>query len=317
MNKIFDSVNLIAEIQWVIAIILFILAFATILFWIWDKLSPSKLVEEMQIRTRSWWIMCFIFLFASLINPIITYIALAFLSFLTLREIYSLLKLREMDRSILFFCYLCIPIQYYLAYKGHYNLFLIFIPVFMFIIIPFLLVLTGETKDIIRSMCILPTSLMLGVYGISHLALLINFPEMNNDEISGKALLLFLIFITEANDIMQFVLGKIFGKNKILPNVSPNKTWEGFIGGILSTTLIGYLMGFLTPLSSIQLITISFSISILGFMGDSILSAVKRDFGVKDMGNTIPGHGGVLDRVDSLSTTASPFFHIVYFIIML
>ena len=317
MNKIFDSVNLIAEIQWVIAIILFILAFATILFWIWDKLSPSKLVEEMQIRTRSWWIMCFIFLFASLINPIITYIALAFLSFLTLREIYSLLKLREMDRSILFFCYLCIPIQYYLAYKGHYNLFLIFIPVFMFIIIPFLLVLTGETKDIIRSMCILPTSLMLGVYGISHLALLINFPEMNNDEISGKALLLFLIFITEANDIMQFVWGKIFGKNKILPNVSPNKTWEGFIGGILSTTLIGYLMGFLTPLSTLQLIIISFSISILGFMGDSILSAVKRDFGVKDMGNTIPGHGGVLDRVDSLSTTASPFFHIVYFIIML
>ena len=317
MNKIFDSVNLIAEIQWVIAIILFILAFATILFWIWDKLSPSKLVEEMQIRTRSWWIMCFIFLFASLINPIITYIALAFLSFLTLREIYSLLKLREMDRSILFFCYLCIPIQYYLAYKGHYNLFLIFIPVFMFIIIPFLLVLTGETKDIIRSMCVLPTSLMLGVYGISHLALLINFPEMNNDEISGKALLLFLIFITEANDIMQFVWGKIFGKNKILPNVSPNKTWEGFIGGILSTTLIGYLMGFLTPLSSIQLIIISFSISILGFMGDSILSAVKRDFGVKDMGSTIPGHGGVLDRVDSLSTTASPFFHIVYFIIML
>ena len=317
MNKIFDSVNLIAEIQWVIAIILFILAFATILFWIWDKLSPSKLVEEMQIRTRSWWIMCFIFLFASLINPIITYIALAFLSFLTLREIYSLLKLREMDRSILFFCYLCIPIQYYLAYKGYYNLFLIFIPVFMFIIIPFLLVLTGETKDIIRSMCILPTSLMLGVYGISHLALLINFPEMNNDEISGKALLLFLIFITEANDIMQFVWGKIFGKNKILPNVSPNKTWEGFIGGILSTTLIGYLMGFLTPLSTIQLIIISFSISILGFMGDSILSAVKRDFGVKDMGNTIPGHGGVLDRVDSLSTTASPFFHIVYFIIML
>ena len=168
MNKIFDSVNLIAEIQWVIAIILFILAFATILFWIWDKLSPSKLVEEMQIRTRSWWIMCFIFLFASLINQIITYIALAFLSFLTLREIYSLLKLREMDRSILFFCYLCIPIQYYLAYKGHYNLFLIFIPVFMFIIIPFLLVLTGETKDIIRSMCILPTSLMLGIFGISH-----------------------------------------------------------------------------------------------------------------------------------------------------
>ena len=102
MNKIFPSLELIAEIQWVIAIIIMILIFATLLFWIWSKLSPSKLVKEMQTRTRSWWIMCFIFLTASLINPIVTYIALGFLSFLTLREIYSLLKLRETDRSVLF-----------------------------------------------------------------------------------------------------------------------------------------------------------------------------------------------------------------------
>ena len=316
MKKIIDVIDLNPEIQWVIAIILIILVFATLLFWIWSMITPSKLVDEMQTRTKSWWIMCCIFLFASIINPVVTYFALGFLSFLTLREVYSLLNLREMDRSILFICYLSIPIQYYFAFKGYYTLFLIFIPVFMFIIIPFLLVLTGETKDIIRSMCILPTSLMLGVFGISHLALLISFPEMNSNGISGKALLLFLIFITEANDIMQFVWGKIFGKHKILPSVSPNKTWEGFIGGVLSTTVIGYFMGFLTPLSSWQLIFLSFTIAILGFMGDAIISAVKRDFGVKDMGKSIPGHGGILDRVDSLSTTASPFFHLIYFIIL-
>jgi phosphatidate cytidylyltransferase len=316
MNKIFNSIDLMPEIQWVIAIILLILVFATLLFWIWNMIKPSKLVDEMQIRTRSWWIMCCIFLFASIVNPVVTYFALGFLSFLTLRELYSQLKLRKIDRSVLFFCYLSIPIQYFLAFKGYYTLFLIFIPVFMFIIIPFLLVLTGETKDIIRSMCILPTSLMLGVFGISHLALLISFPEMNSNGVSGKALLLFLIFITEANDIMQFVWGKIFGKHKILPKVSPNKTWEGFIGGVISTTIIGYFMGFLTPLNTWQLILLSSSIAVFGFMGDAIMSAVKRDFGVKDMSNAIPGHGGVLDRVDSLSTTASPFFHIVYFIII-
>jgi phosphatidate cytidylyltransferase len=316
MKKIIDVIDLNPEIQWVIAIILMILVFATLLFWVWKMISPSKLVDEMQIRTRSWWVMCFIFLFASTINPVVTYFALGFLSFLTLREIYSLLDLRDMDRSVLSVCYLTIPIQYFLAFKGYYTLFLIFIPVFMFIIIPFLLVLTGETKDIIRSMCILPTSLMLGVFGISHLALLINFPEMNSNGVSGKALLLFLIFITEANDIMQFIWGKIFGKHKILPRVSPNKTWEGFIGGVISTTIIGYFMGFLTPLNSWQLIFISSSIAVLGFMGDSIMSAVKRDFGVKDMGTAIPGHGGILDRVDSLSTTSSPFFHLIYFIII-
>jgi|TARA_B110000914_G_scaffold225726_1_gene247319 phosphatidate cytidylyltransferase len=316
MNKIFNSIDLMPEIQWVIAIILLILVFATLLFLIWNMIKPSKLVDEMQIRTRSWWVMCCIFLFASIVNPVVTYFALGFLSFLTLRELYSQLKIRKIDRSVLFFCYLSIPIQYFLAFKGYYTLFLIFIPVFMFIIIPFLLVLTGETKDIIRSMCILPTSLMLGVFGISHLALLISFPEMNSNGVSGKALLLFLIFITEANDIMQFVWGKIFGKHKILPKVSPNKTWEGFIGGVISTTIIGYFMGFLTPLNTWQLILLSSSIAVFGFMGDAIMSAVKRDFGVKDMSNAIPGHGGVLDRVDSLSTTASPFFHIVYFIII-
>ena len=182
--------------------------------------------------------------FAATVNPIITYIGLAFLSFFTLREVYTLLELRDSDRTTLLLCYLSIPIQYYFAYQGWYTMFLIFIPVFMFIIIPFFLVMAGDTKDIIRSMCILPTSLMLGIFGISHLALLVSFPEMNNDNISGKALLLFLIFITEANDIMQYVFGKLFGKHKILPKVSPNKTWEGFIGGVLSTTAIGYFMGF-------------------------------------------------------------------------
>ncbi|MBT5750230.1 MAG: phosphatidate cytidylyltransferase, partial [Flavobacteriales bacterium] len=196
MEKLISSIDLNAQIQWVIAIILSILVIATTTFWIWNKLNPSKLVDEMTLRTRSWWGMCFIFLFASTVHPIITYIGLAFLSFFTLREVYTLLKLRDADRSTLVACYLSIPIQYYLAYQvahqvpyqGWYIMFLIFIPVFMFIIIPFLLVLSGDTNDIIRSMCVLPTSLMLGVFGISHLALLISFPEMNDGNISGKAL---------------------------------------------------------------------------------------------------------------------------------
>lgn len=316
MQKIIESINLSGEIQWVITIILSILIFATITFSIWNKLKPSKLVKEMILRTKSWWGMCFIFLFAATVHPIITYIGLGLLSFYTLREVYTLLRLRDSDRTALLACYLSIPIQYYFAYQGWYTMFLIFIPVFMFIIIPFILVMAGETKDIIRSMCILPTSLMLAVFGISHLALLVSFPEMNDSNISGKALLLFLIFITESNDIMQFVFGKLFGKNKILPKVSPNKTWEGFIGGLIATTIIGYYMGFLTPLNSWQLIIISFSIALFGFMGDSIISAVKRDFGVKDMGDAIPGHGGFLDRIDSLSTTSSPFFHLIYFMII-
>ena len=116
---------------------------------------------------------------------------------------------------------------------------------------------------------------------------------------------------------MQFTFGKLFGKHKIMPKVSPNKTWEGFIGGLIATTVIGYYMGFLTPLHSWQLIVVSFSVALFGFIGDAIVSAIKRDFGVKDMGDAIPGHGGYLDRIDSLTTSASPFFHIVYLMILI
>ena len=129
-----------------------------------------------------------------------------------------------------------------------------------------------------------------------------------------RGLLLFLVFLTEINDIMQFIWGKLLGRHKILPKVSPNKTWEGFLGGVISTTVIGYFLGFLTPLSAPNVILVSALLAIAGFSGDVVISAIKRDKGIKDMGNSIPGHGGVFDRIDSLSYTAPVFFHLVYYI---
>ena len=83
---------------------------------------------------------------------------------------------------------------------------------------------------------------------------------------------------------------------------------------LISTTIIGYFLGFLTPLSTPQVLFVSFMIGFSGFVGDIVVSSVKRDIGVKDMGNSIPGHGGVLDRIDSLAYTAPVFFHIVYYL---
>jgi phosphatidate cytidylyltransferase len=125
---------------------------------------------------------------------------------------------------------------------------------------------------------------------------------------------MFLVFLTEINDVMQFIWGKLLGRHKILPKISPNKTWEGFLGGVISTTVIGYFLGFLTPLSAPNVILVSALIAIAGFSGDVVISAIKRDKGIKDMGNSIPGHGGVFDRIDSLAYTAPVFFHLVYYI---
>jgi phosphatidate cytidylyltransferase len=313
MGKLIENINISGEIQIVIFTILAILVFSSIVLGIWGLFSKSKMLVELKTRTKSWWIMCTLFITAAIISNVITYVCIGFLSFAALREFYSVIKLRKSDRAGMLWCYLAIPVQYYLAYKGWYELFIVFIPVFMFIWIPFILVLEGETKMIMSSMAGLPTSLMLCVFGLSHMAYLISLPEINGFSAGGKGLLLFLIFITQINDVMQFIWGKIIGKHKILPKISPNKTWGGFIGGLISSVFIGYLMSFLTPLNDWQVIVVSFFIAGVGFVGDVVVSAIKRDMGVKDMGQAIPGHGGVLDRIDSLALTTPIFFHLVYF----
>ena len=313
MDKLIENINISGEIQIVIFIILAILVFSSIVLGIWGLFSKSKMLTELKTRTKSWWIMCTLFITATIISNVITYVCIGFLSFAALREFYSVIKLRKSDRAGMLWCYLAIPVQYYLAYRGWYELFIVFIPVFMFVWIPFILVLQGETKMIMSSMAGLPTSLMLCVFGLSHMAYLISLPEIDGFSAGGKGLLLFLIFITQINDVMQFIWGKLIGKHKILPKISPNKTWGGFIGGIISSVFIGYLMSFLTPLNHWQVIVVSFFIAGVGFVGDVVVSAIKRDMGVKDMGQAIPGHGGVLDRIDSLALTTPIFFHLVYF----
>ena len=313
MDKLIQNVNISGEIQVVIFIILAILVLSSIVLGIWGLFSKSKMLTELKTRTKSWWIMCTLFITATIISNVITYVCIGFLSFAALREFYSVIKLRKSDRAGMLWCYLAIPVQYYLAYRGWYELFIVFIPVFMFVWIPFILVLQGETKMIMSSMAGLPTSLMLCVFGLSHMAYLISLPEIDGFSAGGKGLLLFLIFITQINDVMQFIWGKLIGKHKILPKISPNKTWGGFIGGLISSVFIGYLMSFLTPLNHWQVIVVSFFIAGVGFVGDVVVSAIKRDMGVKDMGQTIPGHGGVLDRIDSLALTTPIFFHLVYF----
>lgn len=303
------------DILKVVYLIFGMLTFASILFFVIGKLKPKANLTELKSRTKSWWIMAIIFIGATLINTKISYIAIGLLSFVAFRELYSVMGFRKSDRRAIFWAFLAIPVQYYLAYIGWYGAFIIFIPVVMFLFLPLRIVLKGDTSGIIKSVSILQWILMLTVFGISHMAYLLSLPEIEGFASGGRGLLLFLVFLTEINDVMQFMWGKLLGKHKIIPKVSPNKTWEGFIGGVISTTIIGYFLGFLTPLTTAQVILVSFTIAVSGFVGDIVMSSFKRDIGIKDTGSTIPGHGGILDRIDSLAYTAPAFFHIVYYIV--
>ncbi|MFV0344992.1 MAG: phosphatidate cytidylyltransferase [Bacteroidales bacterium] len=309
LNKYFESNDLMI----VVVLIFGILTFASLLFFVMGKINPRANLTELKSRTKSWWAMAVVFIGTTILNTNISYVGIAFLSFMAFRELYSLLGFRESDRRAIFWAFVSIPIQYYLAYIGWYEAFIIFIPVVMFLILPLRLVLKGDTKEITKSMSMLQWILMLTVFGISHMAYLLSLPDIEGFNSGGRGLLLFLVFLTEINDVMQFTWGKLLGRHKVIPRVSPNKTWEGLLGGLICTTGIGYLLAFLTPLNTWQVIIVSFLVALSGFLGDVVMSSIKRDIGVKDTGSTIPGHGGILDRIDSLAYTAPTFFHLVYF----
>ncbi|WP_069470238.1 phosphatidate cytidylyltransferase [Candidatus Marithrix sp. Canyon 246] len=289
---------------WASAGIIILLICATIII----KLLPYK--EELNARLRSWWWMAGIFILAMLMDPIISLIMIGFLSFLAFKEYLSLIPTRRADRRVLLWAYLAIPLQYYWISIAWYGVFIIFIPVYMFLFLPIRMLLIGETQGFLKAAGTLHWGLMITVFCLSHAAYLLVLPDAVNPIAGSAGLLLFLIFLTEFNDVLQYVWGKLLGKHKIIPKVSPNKTWEGFLGGLVTTTLLATLLApWLTPLTFGQSIFFGALIATAGFFGDVTLSALKRDLGIKDSGNILPGHGGILDRVDSLTYTAPLFFH--------
>jgi len=291
-----------------------VLITASLIVFILTKLKPQNDFDSLKQRVKSWWVMAVVFTLAILMSEKVSIVFFGLVSFLALKEFFSLIPTRRADRRALFWGYLAIPLQYYWIHQEWYGLFIIFIPVYMFLFIPLRMVLIGQTDGYIKSVGTIHWGLMLNVFCLSHTAFLLilkrnDFPG----ELPGIGLVLFLVIMTQLNDVFQFIWGKLFGKAKILPSVSPGKTWAGFIGGVLTCIIIAWVLGpFLTILDPKQSLISGFIIGVSGFFGDVNLSALKRDMNIKDSGSLLPGHGGILDRVDSLTYTSPLFFHFVY-----
>lgn len=266
---------------------------------------------ELTARIRSWWIMIAVFFAAVLIHPLLTALSFALLSFWALKEYMTLLPKRMADHKALVLTFLvAIPVQYAIVAVGWYEMFVLWIPLYMFLILPAVLVARGETRGFVASASQIQWGLMAFVFGVSHLPMLLHLPKGDIQGATGSSLLLFLVFIVEACDVCQYLWGKATGRHRILPTVSPNKTWEGLIGGVLTVSILSLGLRFLTPFSPWQVVAITALTTVTGFFGDVVMSAVKRDFGVKDFGTLLPGHGGALDRVDSLVWAAPVFLHL-------
>jgi len=287
-------------------ILISILALATAIIYL---KFPTK---ELKDRVNSWWYILGFFLVGIMLNTSLAMFFLAFLSFLALKEYFTLIPSRQTDRRVMFYAYLAIPVQYYFAGISWYGMFIIWIPVYLFLLLPFRQVLIGETKGFLENTARVQWGLMMFVFGLSHLAYMLTLEPING--VGGKELVLYLVLLTAFNDVLQYLWGKSFGKHKIIPKVSPNKTVEGFVGAFFTIALLAWVFSFLTPFTWYEALGAGMIISAFGFVGDVVISMIKRDIGVKDSGNLIPGHGGVLDRVDSLVYTAPLFFHYVYYL---
>ena len=273
--------------------------------------TPHAVIDNLNARINAWWVMILI-IFAAAALGFYGVIGLFFvISFMALREFLSLLYIRRGDHLALAACfYVILPLQYFLVAIDWFSMFTIFIPVYGFLFLPILSALLGDTAHFLDRSTKVQWALMISVFCISHIPAILTL-DIKGFEEKKLLLMIFLIFVVQSSDVLQYVWGKLFGKHKIAPKLSPSKTVEGFVGGVISASVLGGLLYWLTPFNPIQAVLMSLLICLMGFLGGLVMSAMKRSMGVKDWGDMISGHGGMLDRMDSLCFAAPIFFHVV------
>jgi phosphatidate cytidylyltransferase len=297
--------------------IIVILAVASIVGWILSHRVKNNqqriVVDNLNQRLFSWWVIVAICTVAFLLGKIATLVLFALISCLALREFIALTPTKDGDRIAVFLSYaVLLPVQYYLIAMDWYGLFSMFIPVYGFLFLPTCSALAQDTENFLERVAKIQWGVMVSIYCISHAPalLLLNIPSYGGQNV---LLLFYLLLVVQISDVLQYIFGKLFGKTKIAPVVSPSKTIEGFAGGAISATAVGAALCWITPFTLLQSGVLSFIIVVMGFGGGLTLSAVKRSLGAKDWGTMIGGHGGVLDRMDSVIFAAPIFFHLTRF----
>jgi len=291
-----------------------LLVVASIVGWILSRRVTSvpgrATVDNINARTRAWWVMALLFMISVATGTAGSILLFSLMSFLALREFVTLAPTRPGDHRALFWCFFVVtPLQYYLVWVQWYGLFSILIPVYVSILLAIRTAVAGDTERFLERTGTIYWGLMICVYFVSYVPALLMLRIPGYEKQNAK-LLFFLVLVVQLSDVLQYVWGKSIGKRRISPAVSPNKTWEGLVGGVVCATAIGAAIWWSTPFSPVQAASMALVITSMGFAGGLVMSAIKRGRGVKDYGSLIEGHGGVLDRIDSLCFAAPVFFHL-------
>jgi phosphatidate cytidylyltransferase len=297
--------------------LLAVLVTASVIGWLLKRVvargAPHGAIDNLNARVKAWWVMAAVIGAAAWLGQIALVVLFALVSFFALREFLTLTPTRRSDHLALSFAFFVVlPLQYYLVATEWYGLFAIFIPVYVFLLLPILSALGADTTRFLARTAEVQWGLMIAVYCISHVPALL---ALDIPGYEGRNLLLvfYLLIVVQASDVLQYVWGKLVGKRKVAPALSPSKTVEGLVGGASSAVALGTALWWITPFSPAWAAGISAIVVAMGFFGGLVMSAIKRDRGVKDWGAMIEGHGGMLDRLDSVCFAAPVFFHFTRF----
>lgn len=305
-------------------------------------------IEQFNHRIRAWWVLCAVLAAAFLLGQTATVVLFGLLSFWALREFITLTPTRMADHRALFWVFfLFTPLQYVLIGVNRYELYSVVIPVYGFLFIPARIAFAGDFKRYLERCAKIQAGLMVCVYCLSYAPaiLYLNIKEkpaqaaaaraddnardaadrelpaakgaaaaQQADKYPNARLLFFFLLVVALGDAFQYISEKLLGQHVIAPAISPNRTWEGFLGGVGCATLFGTAMWWATPFHPLMAAVMSLIITTMGFAGGMTMSAIKRDRGVKDYGTLIEGHGGVLDRIDSTCFAAPIFFHVTRYL---
>ncbi|MCZ7656600.1 MAG: phosphatidate cytidylyltransferase [Xanthobacteraceae bacterium] len=279
-------------------------------FLLQRRSGPSPVIENLNARIKAWWVMVALIAAAFVAGKPGVIVLFAIASFAALREFVTLTHTRRGDHwALLAGFFLVLPAQYWLIWIEWYGLYAIFIPVYAFLLLPIAAALRGDTTRFLERVAEVQWGLMIAVFCVSHVPALLTL-DITGYEGRNLLLIAFLVLVVQGSDVLQYVWGKLFGRRKVAPALSPSKTWEGLVGGVASASLIGAALWWITPFSPAQAGAMAFVICLMGFFGGLVMSAIKRDRGVKDWGRMIEGHGGMLDRLDSVIFAAPVFFHL-------
>ena len=278
-----------------------------------DDIQSQK-IKDFNGLLRTSWVMSVVFWVGWALGETVATVLFGIVAFFALREFITLSPTRQGDHnSLVIAFFIVLPVQFALVITQRFDLITVFIPVYVFLAIPVVGALAGDTRQFLERNAKLQWGIMVCIYGISHVPalLLLKFPDYQ-----GKSafLVFFLVFVVQTCMIVQHVVGRRLAKAPSAPSISKSFNWTSWFIAVLVASLVGGVMAGLTPFKPAQAVAMAMIACVAGSLGHLVMKALKRDRGITNWGSegkSVTGASGLLDRVDALCFAAPVFFHSV------